>query len=161
MIHRHDARVVFIPQVTAVKGDDDRRVAKRVHAQMRRRKHAHVMTDTPDHHAIKAMYDELDLLLGTRFHSVIFSLTSYVPVVAIEYEHKTSGIMRDIGLEKWVISIEEVTATELTALLEKALAEQTEYRAYLRDHLPLYVSRAQESARILAVRFAGWAAGRR
>lgn len=158
MIRRHDAAVVFIPQVTATKGDDDRQVAKRVYSLMQRRKHAHVITDTPDHHEVKAMYDELDLLLGTRFHSVIFSLTSYVPVVAIEYEHKTSGIMRDIGLGEWVIGIEKITAADLTVLLEKAFTEQTEYRAHLHRYLPSYVSRARENAHLLAARYAGWAA---
>ena len=40
--------------------------------------------------------------MGTRFQSVVLSLMSGTRAVAIEYEHKTRGIMRDLGLEAWV-----------------------------------------------------------
>ena len=106
LIETAGAHVIFIPQVTA-RHDDDREVSRRVHQLMQHQSAATVVQDTPDHHRIKALYDGLDMLLGTRFHSVIFSLTSYVPVVAIEYEHKTSGIMHDLHLGQWVINIEE------------------------------------------------------
>jgi polysaccharide pyruvyl transferase WcaK-like protein len=32
-----------------------------------------------------------------------------VPGIAIEYEHKTRGIMRDLGLEDWVLPMENET----------------------------------------------------
>jgi len=156
VIQTAGAHVVFIPQVTANKGDDDRIVSRRVHSLMQRKASATLIDDAPDHHRIKAMYDNLDILLGTRFHSVIFSLTSYVPVLAIEYEHKTSGIMRDLGLEYWVIKIEEATAQKLTTLLQKLTRHQPEYRAHLRKRLPPYVVRAQKAASLLA---AGYYAG--
>jgi len=90
------------------------------------------------------------MLLGTRFHSVIFSLTSYVPVLAIEYEHKTSGIMHDLKLEEWVIKIEDATARNLTALLQKLARHQPEYRAHLHKYLPRYLRKAQKTAALLA-----------
>lgn len=143
------ARIVFIPQVTAVKGDDDRIVSKRVYNLMHRRKSATVVSDEPDHHQIKALYDNLDVLLGTRFHSVIFSLTSLVPVLAIEYEHKTSGIMRDLQLENWVVKIEDATAKVLTRQLHKLIKGQAEYRRHLSQQLPSYLLQARQSIELL------------
>lgn len=149
-----NAHIIFIPQVTAIKGDDDRTVSRRVRQLMRHKKAATVVSDTPDHHRIKAMYDAMDMLLGTRFHSVIFSLTSYVPVLAIEYEHKTSGIMHDLGLDKWVVKIEDVTATGLISMLQKLLREQRDYRTELRKRLPPYVQQARQTADLLAEGYA-------
>lgn len=145
-----DAHVIFIPQVTVIKGDDDRLVSHRVQGMMQNTEATTLIDDTPDHHHIKAIYDSLDILLGTRFHSVIFSLTSYVPVLAIEYEHKTSGIMHDLGLGGWVVKIEDVTAQTLTELLQKLVLVQADYRDYLRECLPPYVLRAQKNADLLA-----------
>ncbi|MEK7152652.1 MAG: polysaccharide pyruvyl transferase family protein [Patescibacteria group bacterium] len=105
IVEHFGAHILFIPQVTATKGDDDRVASHRVHSYMHYASAATTITSKPDHYQIKAIYDGLDALVGTRFHSVIFSLTSYVPVLAIEYEHKTSGIMHDLGLDKWVIKI--------------------------------------------------------
>lgn len=145
-IKEYDAHVIFIPQVTAAKGDDDRIVARRVQKAMRRKKNVTVVEETPDHHAIKTMYDGLDILLGTRFHSVIFSLTSLVPVVAIEYEHKTSGIMHDLALDKWVLPIEEVTRDKLLLLLRNVVTDYQAYQAILRKRVPPYQDEARQTA---------------
>lgn len=149
MVRRHKARIVFIPQVTATKGDDDRTTSRRVHKLMRHAAAATVIGDELDHYQIKAIYNELDVLLGTRFHSVIFSLTSYVPVLAIEYEHKTSGIMHDLGLDKWVIKIELASARALTKGLQALVVEQKQYRIHLKQHVPPYVERATRTADLL------------
>lgn len=155
IIESSKAHIIFIPQVTATKGDDDRLVSTRVRDLMQHTTATTLIADEPDHHRIKAIYDKLDILLGTRFHSVIFSLTSYVPVVAIEYEHKTSGIMHDLKLDKWVIAIEDVTAPKLSKLLKKLVKEQAQYRSQLQKRLPPYVQQASEAADMLAKSYYG------
>lgn len=149
LVKTSNAHVLFIPQVTATKGDDDRQTNCRVHDLMHYTKGSTLIEDTPNHHEIKAIYDGLDILVGTRFHSVIFSLTSYVPVLAIEYEHKTSGIMHDLKLEGWVIKIEDATSENLTELLRKLVSQQGEYRTHLHRHLPPYLRRAKRNITIL------------
>ena len=95
-------RVILIPQVTSpYRDDDDRTVGRRVAAHCRGEQPI-LLEQAGDHRQIKAAYNQLDFLIGTRFHSVIFSLTSGVPCIAIEYEHKSRGIMRELGLEHWV-----------------------------------------------------------
>lgn len=149
LVKSANAHIVFIPQVTAVKGDDDRIVSRRVYSLMHKRKHATVVNDEPDHHQIKALYSNLDILLGTRFHSVIFSLTSLVPVLAIEYEHKTSGIMHDLNLEDWVVKIEDVTPHTLTKQLQELVEAQNSYRQHLKRQLPVYLLRARQTIELL------------
>lgn len=153
LVEESSVHIIFIPQVTATKGDDDRIISQRVRGLMRNQDNTTLINNEPDHHQIKAIYDSLDLLLGTRFHSVIFSLTSYVPVLAIEYEHKTSGIMRDLKLEGWVIKIEDATERNLTELLQKLIREQAEYRQHLRKTLPPYVRQAEKAADLLAASY--------
>lgn len=152
-IEEYGAHVLFIPQVTAAKGDDDRVASQRVQNYMRHRENATVITDAPDHFEVKAIYDELDVLLGTRFHSVIFSLTSFVPVLAIEYEHKTSGIMRDLQLGRWVVKIEDATETSLTQGLRAVIEARTAYRAELKKSVPPYVAQAQHTANLVAEQY--------
>jgi colanic acid/amylovoran biosynthesis protein len=141
--------VVFIPQVTAAKGDDDRVTSRRVYQLMQAKHSATLVEEELTHYDVKAMYNDLDLLLGTRFHSVIFSLTAYVPVMAIEYEHKTSGIMKDLDLSEWVTKIEDVTATNLTAALQRLLTEREDYVVHLRRRLPTYQTQARQAAELL------------
>jgi colanic acid/amylovoran biosynthesis protein len=146
LIERHDAFVIFIPQVTAALiGDDDRTVSRAVLNAVKRQDCVHLMEDDLDHHQVKAVYANLDLIVGTRFHSVIFALTSYVPAVAIEYEHKTSGIMTDLGLEEWVIKMQDVTGPRLISRIDDLIAQADEYRAQLHLLLPDYVEQARQA----------------
>jgi colanic acid/amylovoran biosynthesis protein len=156
-IQAYGAHALFIPQVTAAKGDDDRLVSQRVRDLMQHKEAATVITDTPDHFEVKALYNELDVLLGTRFHSVIFSLTSFVPVLAIEYEHKTSGIMHDLKLDQWVVKIEDATSATLTQGLEDLIEQKVAYRTHLKKHVPPYVAQAERTADLVAERYAAYA----
>ncbi|MCT9082297.1 polysaccharide pyruvyl transferase family protein [Streptomyces fulvoviolaceus] len=136
------ARAVLIPQVsTDYLGDDDRICERRIAAHCTS---GPLMVDeVVDYRDLKGLYDECTLLIGTRFHSVIFSLTSNVPCVAIEYEHKTRGIMADLGLGEWVVPIADVTHDKLWALVEPLLKDPAPYRTILDANLPGYVARAQ------------------
>ena len=59
---------------------------------------------------MKSVYAKMDYLVGTRFHSVIFSLTENIPAIAITYGgNKGDGIMRDLGLSDYAISIDSLT----------------------------------------------------
>lgn len=146
IIDRHDVDVVCVPQVTSTHNrDDDREVSRSIARRMTHTAEVHVMEDDYTHHDVKAMYDELDYIIGTRFHSVIFSLTSYVPAIAIEYEHKTSGIMRDLNLSQWTLKIEDVQSDKIQALFDELLAHTDDYKAQLQAQLSAYIARAEEA----------------
>ena len=147
LIERYHAMVLIIPQVTAERyGDDDRETGNHIYQSIVRKNGVRVLTERYDPKNIKAIYDGLDYLIGARFHSVIFALTAGVPSIAIEYEHKTSGIMHDLGLDAWVIKIEDVTAEKLDILFARLIDQQKDYRAHLAATLPTYVARAGEAS---------------
>lgn len=146
LIDKYGATIVFIPQVTATfHNDDDREASKDVYGLLKNPEHAHVITNDIDHYDVKAMYDELDYIIGTRFHSVIFSLTSYVPAVAIEYEHKTSGIMLDLDLSEWVVKIEDSNPKMLEKKIDELIEKREEYVTHLKDVLPNYIEKAEQA----------------
>ncbi|WP_441245662.1 polysaccharide pyruvyl transferase family protein [Kitasatospora sp. McL0602] len=135
-------QVVLIPQVsTDYLGDDDRIVESRIAARCAT---APLRVDERvDYREIKSLYTECSFLIGTRFHSVIFSLTSGVPCIAIEYEHKTRGIMADLGLGEWVLPIAEVTYARLMERVAALRADEAGYRAVLEQRIPAYVDDAE------------------
>lgn len=142
------ASVTLVPQVTSdYCGDDDRLVSRRIASYCSTS--PEIIEERLDHTALRALYGGLDYIVGTRFHSVIFSLSTGTPALAIEYEHKTSGIMSDLGLADWVIPIGEVTAAALCqrfAALEEA---RSDYEKHIGDRLPDYQARARGFVDIL------------
>ncbi|MEZ0092691.1 polysaccharide pyruvyl transferase family protein [Streptacidiphilus sp. EB129] len=147
-LHADGVRVVLIPQVsTDYLDDDDRIVERRIAGYCARQ--PLLIEDRVDYRDLKGMYRECSLLIGTRFHSVIFSLTSGVPCVAIEYEHKTRGIMADLGLGEWVLPIAEVTHARLWALVSALRADPEQYREAMHQRLPGYIARAERFPELL------------
>jgi colanic acid/amylovoran biosynthesis protein len=95
---------------------------------------------------LKSVYSHFYAFVGTRFHSVIFSLTSCVPSIAIGYGgNKAKGIMADFNMPDFTLPIESVSPELLTQLftnLEQAhskiqaqLAKQNELLLVKREQL--------------------------
>jgi polysaccharide pyruvyl transferase WcaK-like protein len=162
ILDRPDHYVVLVPQVTcAFQNDDDRLVNARIAGHLDHPRMRVITDDTFDHHEVYALYAAADHIIGTRFHSVIFGLTAGVPCLAIEYDHKTRGIMRDLGLEDWVIGIAEVTPESLVDLVDRLFAARAAYRTRLAERLPSYQSRAHDMTFLRAGFRADRAEGRR
>jgi colanic acid/amylovoran biosynthesis protein len=144
---RVETRVLLIPHVTSDLGEDDDRIANsRIYARLQDRSRISIIEDRIGYQEIKSIYAGLDILIGTRFHSVIFALTSLTPAIAIAYEHKTRGIMRDLGLERWVLNIEDVNARTLGGMASELINERSSYIDHLSRVLPPYIERAHEAS---------------
>jgi colanic acid/amylovoran biosynthesis protein len=146
IIKKYGAKIVFIPQVTVSNhNDDDRVCSKSVYEKMSEKSEVVVLNENFDHNSIKSIYNSLDYLIGTRFHSVIFSLTSRVPSIAIQYEHKTRGIMRELDLEKWVIDIDKTDEMVLEKMFDDLVLDRKVYLETLNRNLPPYIAEAQKT----------------
>lgn len=143
---RYGARILFIPQTTVDRHtDDDRIVQKRIMEYMQHKDRAIFMKGAYDYKTLLQVYSNLDFIIGTRFHSAIFSLTAEVPALVVAYEHKAIGIMEDLGLGEWVIRIEDVDTLTLDDKFEKLFENREKYIQQLRRVLPDYTRRAQKS----------------
>lgn len=53
-----------------------------------------------------------DLVVGARYHSVVFALNNNIPCVALSYESKISGLLQTLGKEDYLCDITHVLDTE-------------------------------------------------
>ncbi|WP_157822788.1 polysaccharide pyruvyl transferase family protein [Shewanella sp. ALD9] len=78
---------------------------------------------------IMNIYSKLDYLIGTRFHSVIFSQVQGIPSAAIAYGgNKTHGIMKEIGLHEYVVDITDITYETLQNIFDNLVENSIEYK---------------------------------
>jgi colanic acid/amylovoran biosynthesis protein len=143
-VHRNPGfRVVLIPQNTSeLAGEDDRDLNRRIAGYCRGDRTPVLVEERCDPTEITGLYSSLDFLVGMRFHSVIFALTGYVPSMTIEYHYKSRGIMRDLGLEEWVLALDDATEDQIVSLFDRLVHQKREYEAHLRRVLPAYVAQA-------------------
>jgi colanic acid/amylovoran biosynthesis protein len=144
---RYDAHIVFIPQATIERhADDDRIVQKRVWDEMAQKDRATNLRGAYDFRTLLSIYENLDFMIGTRFHSAIFSLTARVPALVIAYEHKAVGIMEDLGLGKWVVEIDKLSGDEFAEMFDGLYRDKDAYLRTLQETLPDYIAKAESSA---------------
>ncbi len=132
-------RVLLFGQVRGpLEADDDLIPARRVAGQLTDLcQYVSVVEGDYSPAQLQAMYAQVDLFLGSRLHSCIFAMTSFVPVLAIAYQYKTRGILRMLGLEEWVIEIENVSSTLLFDKLERLYDQRSVVRTHLQQEVPI------------------------
>lgn len=87
---------------------------------------------------LKAVYSNFYFFIGTRFHSIIFSLTSLVPSIAIGYGgNKAKGIMGDFRLDDYVVQIQDVESDLLINMFDKAISEYDNIKNQLNQSMGL------------------------
>lgn len=87
---------------------------------------------------LKAVYSNFYFFVGTRFHSIIFSLTSLVPAIAIGYGgNKAKGIMGDFDLDKYVVQINEVQPDQLIEIFDDAIVNYQTIKTSLANSMNL------------------------
>ena len=154
----HGGTVIFFAQVCGPSQDqDDRVAARRVVAQLSTVHASVCLVDrTPDPAVLKAAMGQMDLFLGTRMHSNIFAFSSHVPFVAIAYQFKTQGIMAMLGLDQWVIPIEQARGTLPADRLRALWAARHTVRAHLAATVPGLAAQAAQAGPLVAADYKNW-----
>lgn len=143
LIDERDAAVVFVPQVTYLRGgDDDRITSRRVAAAVERPPGILTVEEDMSAAQVKGLCGRMDLFVGTRMHSNIFAVSEGVPSLAVAYQHKTIGIMAMLGLDRYVVRIEALTCERLRNTFDEILAR----RCDIENHLRLVVPKIREDA---------------
>lgn len=128
------ATVILFPQVVfSDRGTDDRIISLEVASRINDKEHLKVLTSDYPPEALKAMIGQMDMFIGTRMHSNIFALSGCVPVLAISYERKTSGIMRMLNMSDYVLDITDLKIDDVTNKIQKIWSTRDTIRKSLAE----------------------------
>jgi len=96
-------------------------------------------------HQLKRIYSFFDYIVGTRFHSMIFSMSNGVPEVAITYTgNKSHGIMHDMGLDDYCISIDDVTEDSLKQKFLSMVQNELPVKKSINEYLKYTIGKREE-----------------
>lgn len=143
LIHRLDREGLHVVLVehtlSSHSHENDGRAIKEITPHIEGCGYSVISNDSLDCRQLKALYSWFDYVIGTRFHSVIFSMAEGVPSIAVTYGgNKGDGIMKDIGLSEFAIAIDKVSADLLWDKFE--LLQQND--GLVRDKIARYLEGA-------------------
>ncbi len=142
LVETYRCRVVFFPQLYGRSSDLPliRSIIEKTHCQDQIR----ILSNQYDSDIQQAVISRMELMIANRYHSAIFAIKQAVPVVCIAYEHKAKGVMRQAGVEEYLIDIQNLAFEGLIETIGRAWENRPAIRQRLRDALPCLC----ESARI-------------
>ena len=73
---------------------------------------------------LKGIIGRCDLFIGARMHANIAAISMCIPTISIAYSIKAPGIMKMVGLEKYVCDFRTVTFAELILKIEDMLSNR-------------------------------------
>lgn len=79
-------------------GNDDRMIATTLREHVVQKDKYHVVMDEFNDLELGILLAKCHLTIGTRLHSAIISMTFGTPAIVINYEHKSLGVMNQLGL---------------------------------------------------------------
>jgi len=99
---------------------------------------------------MKAMYQHMDYMCCTRFHSAIFSMAAGVPCLVVSYQgYKATGIMREMGLGDLVLPMGGLDAKSVIGVFNRLVERRQEIQDKLRRYKEACAPRLDELGRLL------------
>lgn len=102
---------------------DDRMVALNLRQHISDPSRYHVVMDELNDLEMGKILAACDLTVGTRLHSAIISMNFGTPAIAINYEHKSAGIMQQLGMPEMAIDIRHLLDGSLAAMAADTLGQ--------------------------------------
>jgi colanic acid/amylovoran biosynthesis protein len=134
LIERFGVSVIFVPQCID-DGGNDVQVALQVLERIKNKDKAVVLKDDLSPYALQTLYEQFEVVIGTRMHANILAMTVFTPVVAIAYEHKTFGIMSMLGLNDFALPIDDMKDM-LWPLTRRVWQERQQIKSHLKENIP-------------------------
>jgi colanic acid/amylovoran biosynthesis protein len=114
--------------------EDDRRALQRIFQQVRQSQ-VYVCEPQLNPQVLQSLYGTMDLMVGTRLHSVLMALNERVPGIAIGYLPKSWGVLSMLGLERFHLPIEQLACSELVRMAEECLQNHGSLRESIHDRM--------------------------
>jgi colanic acid/amylovoran biosynthesis protein len=102
---------------------DDRMVALKLTQLVDRPDRFHVVMDELNDLEMGKILGACDLTVGTRLHSAIISMNFNTPAIALNYEHKSAGIMQQLGMPEMAVDIRHLLDGSLQGMVSDTLGQ--------------------------------------
>lgn len=144
-----DVVLLFIPHTIVkedLKKEDDYSICKYLHKNIKKKNRSETVNTldfSPEE--TKYLISRCDFFVGSRFHSLIASVSSCVPSIAIGWHWKYEEMMQWVEIENNVIQYWDLTKDKLINLFEKNFNERNEIKKKMEIVVPQVKRKAKEA----------------
>lgn len=138
-ITEFNAKIILLPHEMVEQNKnkpDDRFLCGIIETTLSNSAHCYKIEDIHCPSVTKSIIEQLDFVIGSRFHVLVFSIASHVPVLAIGWAHKYKELLEMFQLGEYIIDYENLQKVDCIGLLKKAFAQRKENKNKIQTNLP-------------------------
>lgn len=99
---------------------------------------------------IKTLIGQCEFFVGSRMHACIAALSTQVPVVPVSYSHKFVGILKQFGIQDWIVDHKIASQEQAIDLVLSGYRHRDEIKEQIAAVLPQVQSEAMEAGRLFS-----------
>jgi colanic acid/amylovoran biosynthesis protein len=151
LIEKFDAEIIFLPMSTIPNQyfDSDDVTSEEIIQLISRKNRARIAHLGSGVDYLMTILSNLDYIVTTRMHLLIFAAMNRIPTIAIMYEPKTEFLAEMLGIKEFVIRIDEVSAEKLIEKWHQLLAIREKITIQLREGAEVMKNMAEKNAQII------------
>lgn len=154
IIDEFNANILIIPMEDSCHGGGDRPIAQEMIADMDKHgDRVHILEGDHDPMFIASVISNVDLLVGTKTHSIVYGLKGGVPTVSISYQQKSNEFMEMFGLSQYAIDLKVLTVDRFMEIFAKAVVHMDNISSMQKEALDHVRPAALENNRLLVTLF--------
>jgi polysaccharide pyruvyl transferase WcaK-like protein len=138
-IRQWGASVILIPHTFSMQEpprEDDRLLCGLVEVAVSNPSRCFVVRRYLSAAMAKSVEGHVDLMIGSRFHSCVFALSSGIPAVALGWTHKYPELMALVGLDQNALIHVDFSPARVTELLDAVWRRRDQARTTIQECLP-------------------------
>lgn len=135
-----DTHIVLIPNEIRPPGDslpDDSFLCQTIYNAINSCENITLIKGYYSAEEIKSVIRETDLIIASRFHSLIFALSLGIPCLAISWSHKYRELFKLFDLERFVVEDEGMDEKKILALYHELRLNRVELSEKIQNQLPI------------------------
>ncbi|MCM2131185.1 polysaccharide pyruvyl transferase family protein [Larsenimonas rhizosphaerae] len=128
---------------------DDRLTLHSIKKRMRHPEGLHIIFDELSDLQIGGVLSQCRFTIATRLHSGIISMRYGTPALVIAYEHKSEGILTDMALNAFSLSMQEFVEGETLSRLETLEADYDQFCQLIGQRVEEHADMARQHIRAI------------
>lgn len=149
IVTRYDAELLLIPMENAMHEGGDRPIGHEIQAAMRHPGRFHLLQGEHDAMATAAAIAGVDVFIGTKTHSIVYSLKAGVPTLALAYQQKSNEFMEMFGVRENAVDLRDLDPGRVMAVFDKLMQARARLRTRQCSRLEMVRQKALENNRLL------------
>jgi colanic acid/amylovoran biosynthesis protein len=137
-------KIVMLPQLCSIGAKGDYYYFTKLQNKFCNQQNIIVLDDQYSSDVQQTIIRNATLVIGSRYHSIVFAINNNVPFVAINYEHKIAGLLELLHLSKYQVDITNIFSDKTK--IASALSQHAQLLSALSDNGTIVTSNANQIA---------------